>query len=142
TGHAPLIEEAARRLSSLDTAYIDLENRWSEACDRIIELEAPDWSCRLCGFRFGHWDTCPKYVPECGAPALYGRCVLPRGHNIGKLDILENHAWQQWEVCKFTDRWGAIEITRNLDGGFRMFGTWRQAYDYALSGGKEKRHEC
>lgn len=35
--------------------------------------------------------TQPNAAGSCGAPAIGGRCVLPAGHNMGKLDIPRNH---------------------------------------------------
>ena len=29
---------------------------------------------------------------RCGAPALHGPCVLDAGHNVGRADVLSNHA--------------------------------------------------
>jgi len=31
---------------------------------------------------------------ECGAVAVGGSCILPRGHNMGNLDIPSNHHWE------------------------------------------------
>jgi hypothetical protein len=33
----------------------------------------------------------PRSPEPCDAPAIGGRCVLPRGHNMGNADVPENH---------------------------------------------------
>lgn len=137
TGHASLIEEAARRMSSLDTAYRDLENRWQEACDRIAYLEAPDRSCPHCTLIGGHWDTCPDRKHLCGAEAATGPCLMPLGHNRGRLDYPGNHSAQHWEVFRTSQgTWGAVETTKNIAGEAMTFFTWKEAYRYAMRGGK------
>lgn len=46
----------------------------------------------------GHWDTCPNR--PCGARAVGGYCIMPRGHNQGRADVPDNHMSreQAWKV--------------------------------------------
>lgn len=37
------------------------------------------------------YEPCAAHGPLCGAPAKHGSCVLPAGHNRGRVDIVENH---------------------------------------------------
>lgn len=43
------------------------------------------------------YNPCRQHGPLCGAPAKFGPCALPAGHNRGQVDIPENHT-AEWAI--------------------------------------------
>lgn len=43
------------------------------------------------------YEPCATHGPLCGAPAKFGPCALPAGHNRGRLDVPDNHT-AEWAI--------------------------------------------
>lgn len=51
-----------------------------------------------------HYYETPRDESLCGAWAGNGTCTLPKGHNMGKVDIPANHARPDWRTAQEADR--------------------------------------
>lgn len=97
--------------------------------------------CPVCGGRqsacnvLGHrppedktvWQKPPSAAAEtCGAPAIGGRCTLPAGHNMGNLDIPQNHRAAETPAGSETPRTDAAECI--------AYTAWRKNENWMASG--------
>ncbi len=57
---------------------------------------------------------------RCGSPAEGGVCVLPQGHNIGNLDIPENHQAAPSRIGTHPVDWPDVDMPFGIDEGIKL----------------------
>lgn len=75
---------------------------------------------------------------QCGAPAEGGPCVLPRGHNMGQADVLDNHHWEpqstgQTDVMQLALQERNASLLEQLRQAQRERDAWHEHYDRAIA---------